>query len=497
MEQLSFLRKIFNRNIQTRINIILGLVITTVMIAYAGFNYLTTKSKMESELHYSAEIVANRLSKTLVTPLWNFEKEGVEELLVSEMMDKNIYAILVWEKNEDKLYLGKKRNASWEIVTAEKTVSGEYIQKNKQIRRNNQQIGSVDVFFTPQFMRQSLHQSMVNIILTIIVLNIALLVALYFAIRTNIIGPINRVISGLSNASEKISFMSDEITQDSQELASQTSQQASSLQESSSSMEEMSAMIRQNAKHAKRANSLADDAQDAVSAGNKKMELMEEAIDDVNRSSNETSKIIKTIDEIAFQTNLLALNAAVEAARAGEAGQGFAVVADEVRNLSQRAAEAAHETSELIEGSIQHTKRSVNIAGEVADSLGTINDQISEMNNLVSEISAASEEQSRGIDQLNSGIADIDQVTQANALSAEESADTAEQLSSLAHDLQESVHALLRLTGKEAYSENNGQQTDFSGRKDTNPGPYSEGQNDSGPQTREREPSRDSISQES
>ncbi|MCF7803684.1 MAG: methyl-accepting chemotaxis protein [Candidatus Marinimicrobia bacterium] len=455
MKHLSLIRRFSNRNIQTRINIVLGLVTLIVMISFAVFDYLTTRAKMEQELDYSAEIATDRMSKTLETPLWNFDKKGAEELLASEMMDNSIYGILVWEKDGETLYTGRKRSEDWSVIPASGQISGDYISKSGDIQRDGERIGSVDVFYTSRFMEEELQQSVWNIILTVIVLNLALIVAMYFAIKANVISPINKVIAGLSKAADKISGMSHEISTDSQEMADRTTEQAASLQQSSSSMEEMSSMIRQNATNAQRADSLAGEAQNAVGVGNEKMAMMQQAIRDVNKSSNETSKIIKTIDEIAFQTNLLALNAAVEAARAGEAGQGFAVVADEVRNLSQRAAEAARETSELIEGSMEHTERSVEIAGEVAESLETINVQIGDMNELIGEISAASGEQSRGIEQINSGITDIDKVTQTNAASAEESAENAVELSTLAEKLQNSVHDLLQLTGKESATEFN------------------------------------------
>lgn len=434
-------------SIQARISFVLVLVTITVMAAFVVYNYMSTRSKMASELNESAEIAVNRLSKTLITPLWNFEVDGANELLVSEMMDKDVYGIIVKDK-DGKIYAGKKRSSDWDIIPAESDIAGDYVQKEKEVVKDKELLGTVKIFYAQKFMRDALHQSTWNIILTAILLNIALLAALYFAIKGYVINPINGVITGLSRATDDISFASEKISVDSQEMADRTSKQAASLQQSSSSMEEMSAMIRQNASNAKRANALAGEAEEAVRSGNAKMQQMEEAISDVDSSSNKTSKIIKTIDEIAFQTNLLALNAAVEAARAGEAGQGFAVVADEVRSLSQRAADAAQETSDLIEGSLQHTKRSVAIAEEVAEALKTIDKQIHEMNVLVEEISAASDEQSRGIDQLNSGIGEIDQVTQSNAASAEDSAATSVKLNRMAHDLQSSVHALLKLTGK-------------------------------------------------
>jgi methyl-accepting chemotaxis protein len=166
------------------------------------------------------------------------------------------------------------------------------------------------------------------------------------------------------------------------------------------------------------------------------METMTQAIDKIKTSSDETAKIIKTIDEIAFQTNLLALNAAVEAARAGEAGKGFAVVAEEVRNLAQRSASAAKNTSDLIQQSTENSNNGVKISGEVGKTFAEITQSISKVNDLIAEISAASIEQSQGIGQINTAVADMDKLTQSSAASSEESASAAQELSAQVSELR-------------------------------------------------------------
>jgi methyl-accepting chemotaxis protein len=173
------------------------------------------------------------------------------------------------------------------------------------------------------------------------------------------------------------------------------------------------------------------------------MKRMSASINKIKESSDQTAKIVKTIDEIAMQTNLLALNAAVEAARAGEAGRGFAVVAEEVRNLAQRSAEAAKNTANMIEESVKNAEEGVNISTEVSKSFDAIAGSAKKVNDLIAEIAAASQEQSQGIDQVNNAVAQMDKVTQQNAANSEESASAAEEMSSQAEELQSMIAQFL------------------------------------------------------
>jgi len=250
---------------------------------------------------------------------------------------------------------------------------------------------------------------------------------------------IETALAQVSDAVQQVSSASQQISASSQTLAEGSTEQAAGLEETSSSLEEMASMTKQNADNAQQANALATEARKAANNGTESMTRMSKAINDIQKSSDETAKIIKVIDEIAFQTNLLALNAAVEAARAGEAGKGFAVVAEEVRNLAMRSAEAAKNTANMIEESVKNSKNGVDIAGEVGKVLEEIVSGISKTSDLVSEIAAASSEQSQGIDQVNTAMAQMDKVTQQNAANAEESSSAAEELDSQAASLRDMV----------------------------------------------------------
>ena len=257
--------------------------------------------------------------------------------------------------------------------------------------------------------------------------------------------PINGVINNLTQGSEQISSASTQVAQSSQQMAEGASEQASSLEEISSSLEEMASMTRQNADNAKSANEMAAGAREAAEKGSHVMDRMAEAIGKIKTSSDQTAKIVKTIDEIAFQTNLLALNAAVEAARAGDAGKGFAVVAEEVRSLAQRSAEAAKNTASLIEESQKNADGGVRVSTEVGEILKRIFEAAQKVTQLSAEVSTGSLEQAQGIEQINTAVAQMDKVVQGNAANAEESASASETLSAQAHDLSRQVGVLVAI----------------------------------------------------
>ena len=277
--------------------------------------------------------------------------------------------------------------------------------------------------------------------ITIIGLLVAVVLGLSLAyfITRSITGPLQRVIDALRGGAEQVASAANQVAQSGQGLAEGASSQAASLEESSASLEELSSMTRQNSGNAEQANGAAREARDGAVRGTQAMQTMSAVIEKIKVSSDETAKIIRTIDEIAFQTNLLALNAAVEAARAGEAGKGFAVVAEEVRNLAQRSAQAARNTSTLIEESQQNAKSGVTAAQEVGSVLGQVASSIDKVAQLIAEVSAASREQTQGVEQINLAVSNMDQVTQSNAANAEESAAAGEELSAQARELQDMV----------------------------------------------------------
>lgn len=271
--------------------------------------------------------------------------------------------------------------------------------------------------------------------------------------------PISVIAASLGEGADQVSSASGQVSSASQSMAQGASEQAASLEETASALEELSSMTRQNADNAGQADGMTREVEQAVNQSRVSMQRMIEAIGLIKSGADQTAKIIKTIDEIAFQTNLLALNAAVEAARAGDAGKGFAVVAEEVRNLAQRSAEAARNTAELISESQSNAANGVSVSQEVEEVLGRIISGISKVTQLIGEVSTASAEQSRGIDQINGGVQQLDEVTQSNAAAAEESASVSEELNAQADELQSMVRNLLLLVrGTAGHADQNNRQ---------------------------------------
>lgn len=320
------------------------------------------------------------------------------------------------------------------------------------------------------------HSMMISLVISVISLIFAVVFGVIVIRSTN--DSLTTVSSALSDASTQVSSASSQVSVSSHTLAEGASEQAASLEETSASMEEIASMVQQNATNTKQAQEESIQAEASVDESLHRMKALRQTVSEVYAKSQEMtssmnsikqasdaiSKIIKTIDEIAFQTNILALNAAVEAARAGEAGMGFAVVADEVRNLAKRSADAAKETTSIIQQSIDRSNQGVEVnarmgetlsevlkkAESVDHGLNQIFEKSGSVKNLLSQIALASNEQSQGITQIKMAISQMDKVTQSNAASAEETAAAATELTSMAESLQEFVRSLMALVGTQS-----------------------------------------------
>jgi len=250
---------------------------------------------------------------------------------------------------------------------------------------------------------------------------------------------LNNMFNGIQTSTGQVSTGAKQVADGAQSLAQGSTEQASSIQELSASITDIANKTKENAEIAGKTSKLSETIKENALKGSSQMDDMIQAVQEINDASQSISKIIKTIDDIAFQTNILALNAAVEAARAGQHGKGFAVVAEEVRNLASKSAEAAKDTGDMIQNSMEKAELGSQIAGGTAESLREIVSGISESSELIAEIARASEEQSMGISQINTGIDQVAQVVQQNSATAEESAAASEEMSSQSTMLEELI----------------------------------------------------------
>ena len=250
---------------------------------------------------------------------------------------------------------------------------------------------------------------------------------------------LNSTLKNVHTSSSEVSSSAEQVSSMAQRISEGTTKQASSIAELSKTMEDITEQIRHTTKQAEKAQQLGVVSGSHVETSNQKMTDMQGAMEEITEKSKEISKIIKTIDDIAFQTNILSLNAAIEAARAGEAGKGFAVVADEVGNLAKKSQEAAQNTSLLIEETIGAVQKGAKFTEETAEALHSVSESTNQVNDLIGEISKASEEESSGVSRLSDGLQEISAVVQENSATAEESAATAEELSAQANLMNDLV----------------------------------------------------------
>ena len=280
--------------------------------------------------------------------------------------------------------------------------------------------------------------------------------------------PIVRIVTSLDATTQLVGGAAAQSSANSQSLAQGASEQSSSLEETSAALQQLTSMTALNTQNVVQATTLAQKTHAAAASGARHMTELNGVVQEINSSSGDISKIIKTIDEIAFQTNILALNAAVEAARAGEAGMGFAVVADEVRNLAQRSAQAAKETAAKIEGALSRSAKSADLSQRVNEVFREILDDAKGVDNLNTGLTSAAREENQGLQQINASVTQIDKVTQSNAASAEENAALAEELNAQALLLQTSVAELIKLAGTDSLS-TSGRPADFHSGSAVNP----------------------------
>ncbi len=434
--------------IQLKINCALILMITIILSCFGVYDYFALRSKLSQELSQSADRIAERLSAGMVGPLWDMDEKRAEDIGRQEMANEKVFAVLVREGDQRDLFHGAIRNEAWEAVkTADAAISGSHIASSKEIMKEKQKLGTVEVYVSTRFMDQELKGSLVGITLRTLLLDICIVILMFFFIRRIVILPVSRVSAGLAECAESVATAADQIFSVGRDSADGASEQAASLSQTFVSLGEVSSMARDNAEHADNANQFVKEVGLVVEQARMSMSQLSSSIEEIKDAGEETFKIIKTIDEIAFQTNMLALNAAIEAARAGEAGLAFAVVADEVRNLSMRAAKAAQNTASIIKGTVMKVTRGSDLVGEAYDLFNTIAERNRQMDELISEIASASDKQARSIEHSVNACAQMENVVQRNVSRAGETANASEEMNRRAGQLKDLVGKLAALIG--------------------------------------------------
>jgi len=401
--------------------------------------YVIQLDTMLSQLLKDPKVLSEAMAKfnEMENELSSVQKKTTDDVNIAQLEDVRLaaadyknYMGKLLATSQQLTDLGKQREASENAV-----LEAAMVTSSTGIQDTTQKSGQVD-----QVLTRSIFLMVVGALIgALFSLGLSLL------ITRSITRPMGGFIEQLTESAEELALASGKLSAESELMAQGATQQAGALEETSSSLEEMASMARQNADNASHANTLAGDAATIAKKSSVTIENLITAMTGVSKASEDTAKIIKSIDEIAFQTNLLALNAAVEAARAGEAGAGFAVVSDEVRNLAQRAAQAAKDTAVLIEDTVTKVKMGSDLVAETAENFSALSASTEKVIGLVSEISGASVEQAQGVQQINQAVSEMDKVVQQNAANAQEGAGASQHLKAQANQLSGVVAGLVSM----------------------------------------------------
>jgi methyl-accepting chemotaxis protein len=436
--------------IRRKMGTIYIVMVTVSIIIASGFSvydYIHEKSRLLEEFNEIIEPLPDRLANNLENPIWVVNEDQARQLIHSEMANRKIYAVVVKESNGENIFCAAERNNEWQPVKSKGNISGNFIVKTRDIFYKERPIGFVEIYFTTRFIESSLKDLSIFMAVKVLVMSICLVSVLLFVVNWFLVNPISRIVKGLDAVGGEVNEASERVASVSVQLTEGAAKQSSAVEETASSLEEITSMSRQNTHHVSHANNLMAETGKVVMDAAASMSQLTDSMGEIVKTSEETRKVIKTIEEIAFQTNLLALNAAVEAARAGEAGAGFAVVAEEVRNLAMRSSKAAGNTASLIETSVEKVRKGIDLVYKTNEAFSNVASGAKKVEDLLNEISVSSQEQVQGISQVSSAMNEIENVTHGNAASAEETASVIKEMNFQTGRIKKLVTELAMITG--------------------------------------------------
>jgi len=431
------------------------MILASIIIAsgFSFYDYIREYSRLKEEFDEIIAPIAGRLAGNLKAPLWFTNKTQAEQIVMTEMSNKKIYAVVVRDA-DNTVFCAEKRDDTWKIAGSDGEISGNFIVKKENIfyEEEPKPVGTAEVYFSTRFMEESLRKLIVFMAVRVIVMSVCLVSILLFIVNLFFIKPISEVIRTLNTVGNEVSMASERLRAVGRQLAAGSSEQASAVEETSSSLEEIASAIQENMKNVTQANQLMVGTSLVVADSSVSMKELTASIAEIAETSEETRKVIKTIEEIAFQINLLALNAAVEAARAGNAGLGFAVVAQEVRNLAMRSRNAAGSTAALIESSVEKTRKGTEMVYKTAESFAKVRQGAEKVGDLLGKVAAFSQDQEHGIGYISKAMSEINKVTQESAAGSEETASAIEDIGSQTEHMKAIVGELVTLIGSKDLS---------------------------------------------
>lgn len=415
------------------------LLVTAILLLSLGcFMIQRSQLNMKNALDVKARSLVSLFEKISAPYISNYDYPALDIFVQEAILDSDVEWIVIFDEKGAALTTKSQENpATPESVLIEQEIKD---QEGKTV------LGRIKFSYSTKSLLALRKNDLLATGAVILLGGFLMTIALFFVIRRQT-KPLYSVMDEIAASSQQVAAGAGQISLTSQDLANGTSSQAAALEETSASLEEMSSITEQNSENTRAVESLTKTTKQAADQANHSMSEVIGSMHEITKSSQETSKIIKTIDEIAFQTNLLALNAAVEAARAGEAGAGFAVVADEVRNLAMRAADAARNTAQMIEGIINKVNDGSGLVDKAHAAFSEVAGNVDKINTLISGIATASEQQSTGIEQISKAVTLMDDVVQQTAANAEESAALSHEMRFEADKLETVVEKLENVIG--------------------------------------------------